>query len=151
MCIFLFLPSERLTKPHQVFPSWSNIKEGALEKHCRKMYRKFHAFPTLLWNHSTALTIFVVLSPRNSMLTSYRTIPSLSDDRKKTENDCGKILVTEPFLLFPQRFSILLSLLFSFFNSIYLTSGWFNATLTAKVISWRSVTHMCFLAFSHQY
>ena len=28
---------------------------------------------------------------------------------------------------------------------------WLNATLTAKVISWRSVTHMCFLAFSHQY
>ena len=27
----------------------------------------------------------------------------------------------------------------------------FKATLTAKVISWRSVTHMCFLAFSHQY
>ena len=27
----------------------------------------------------------------------------------------------------------------------------FNATLTAKVISWWSVTHMCFLAFSHQY
>ena len=27
----------------------------------------------------------------------------------------------------------------------------FNATLTAKVISWRSVMHMCFLAFSHQY
>ena len=27
----------------------------------------------------------------------------------------------------------------------------FNATLTAKVISWRSVTHMCFLAFSHKY
>ena len=26
-----------------------------------------------------------------------------------------------------------------------------NATLTAKVISWRLVTHMCFLAFSHQY
>ena len=26
-----------------------------------------------------------------------------------------------------------------------------NATLTAKVISWWSVTHMCFLAFSHQY
>ena len=26
----------------------------------------------------------------------------------------------------------------------------FNATLTAKVISWRSVTHMCFLAFLHQ-
>ena len=34
--------------------------------------------------------------------------------------------------------------------------GWllvlgFNATLTAKVISWRSVTQLCFLAFSHQY
>ena len=34
--------------------------------------------------------------------------------------------------------------------------GWlvvlgFNATLPAKVISWRSVTHMRFLAFSHQY
>ena len=27
----------------------------------------------------------------------------------------------------------------------------FNATLTAEVISWRLVTHMCFLAFSHQY
>ena len=27
----------------------------------------------------------------------------------------------------------------------------FNATLTAKVISWRSVTHVCFLAFLHQY
>ena len=27
----------------------------------------------------------------------------------------------------------------------------FNATLTAKVISWRSVRHMCFLAFSLQY
>ena len=34
--------------------------------------------------------------------------------------------------------------------------GWlvvleFNATLTAKVISWQSVMHMYFLAFSHQY
>ena len=27
----------------------------------------------------------------------------------------------------------------------------FNATLTAKVMSWRSVMHMCFLAFSHRY
>ena len=27
----------------------------------------------------------------------------------------------------------------------------FNAILTAQVISWRSVTNMCFLAFSHQY
>ena len=34
--------------------------------------------------------------------------------------------------------------------------GWlvvlgFNATLTAKIISWQSVTHMCFLAFLHQH
>ena len=39
-------------------------------------------------------------------------------------------------------------------NAIIL-DGWlvvwvFNATLTAEVTSWRSVTHMCFLAFSHQ-
>ena len=39
----------------------------------------------------------------------------------------------------------------------FLWEGWllvvlgFNATLTAKVISWRSMTHMCFLAFSCQY
>ena len=37
---------------------------------------------------------------------------------------------------------------------LFKTAKWlvvlgFNATLTAKVISWRSVTHMCFLAFSH--
>ena len=40
-------------------------------------------------------------------------------------------------------------------DSVY-WNGWLvvlglNATLTAKVISWRSVTLMCFLAFSHQY
>ena len=40
---------------------------------------------------------------------------------------------------------------------VLLKIGWllvlsvFSATLTVKVISWRSVTHMCFLAFSHQY
>ena len=34
---------------------------------------------------------------------------------------------------------------------IVLVVLWSNATLTAEVISWRSVTHMCFLAFSHQY
>ena len=28
---------------------------------------------------------------------------------------------------------------------------WFNATLRTKVISWRLVTHMCFLAFLHKY
>ena len=36
---------------------------------------------------------------------------------------------------------------------VILSMGWFvvwgfNATFTAKVISWRSVTHVCFLAFS---
>ena len=41
-------------------------------------------------------------------------------------------------------------------GSITNSHGWlvvlgFNATFTAKVISWQSVTHMCFLAFSHQY
>ena len=48
--------------------------------------------------------------------------------------------------------------LFKFITELFLHlgNGWlvvfgFNATLTAKVMSWRSVTHMCFLAFSHQY
>ena len=36
-------------------------------------------------------------------------------------------------------------------NKLWLVVLGFNATLTAKVISWQSVTHMCFLAFSHQY
>ena len=37
------------------------------------------------------------------------------------------------------------------FSANWLVVLRFNATLTAKVISWRSVTHMCFLVFSHQY
>ena len=36
------------------------------------------------------------------------------------------------------------------YHSVLVVLG-FNATLTAKVISWRSMTHMCFLAFSHKY
>ena len=37
-------------------------------------------------------------------------------------------------------------------NLLWLVVYWgFNATLTAKVISWQSVMHVCFLAFSHQY
>ena len=36
-------------------------------------------------------------------------------------------------------------------NSIYMI-GWLVVLgFNAKVLSWRSVTHMCFLAFSHQY
>ena len=41
-------------------------------------------------------------------------------------------------------------------NLDFASYGWlvvsgFNAALTAEVVSWRSVTHMCFLTFSHQY
>ena len=39
----------------------------------------------------------------------------------------------------------------SFFEFGCLVILRFNATLTAKVISWQSVTLMCFLDFSHQY
>ena len=42
------------------------------------------------------------------------------------------------------------------YNDHWYIDGWlvvlgFNPTVTAMVISWRSVTHMCFLAFLHQY
>ena len=52
-------------------------------------------------------------------------------------------------------FFIELVVALSLTNATKTLVGWliilgFNATLTAKVISWRSVTHMCFLAFSHQ-
>ena len=40
---------------------------------------------------------------------------------------------------------------FSYLQVAWLVVLGFNAPLTAMVISWRSVTHMCFLAFSHQY
>ena len=43
------------------------------------------------------------------------------------------------------------SLSIHIFDLVVLVVLGFNATLTAKVISWRLVTHMCFLAFSHQY
>ena len=36
------------------------------------------------------------------------------------------------------------------FNDLKKEFGWFNPTFTAKV-TWRSVMHMCFLAFWHQY
>ena len=44
----------------------------------------------------------------------------------------------------------LLILLFLAWGGGLLVVLQFNATLTAKIISWRSVTHMCFLGFSHQ-
>ena len=46
---------------------------------------------------------------------------------------------------FPFRFA------YFFYRYGWLVVLRFNAALTAKVISWRSVTGMCFLAFSHQY
>ena len=60
----------------------------------------------------------------------------------------------QQFLLFPQCFQKL-----SFVDVskwVSMEKGWlvvmgFNTTLIAEVISWQSVTHMCFLAFSHQY
>ena len=73
------------------------------------------------------------------------------------------LLFPKCVLPFPKEISILqqhnISLSANAFNldlSKMLTFGWlvvfgFNATLTAKVILWRSLTHMCFLAFSPQY
>ena len=43
----------------------------------------------------------------------------------------------------------ILNLCFQLKNWLLVVLG-FNASLTAKVISWRSITHMCFLAFLHQ-
>ena len=86
----------------------------------------------------------------------------------KTHWEKEKLLLRSDFF-FPTMLSILLENASSFSsiskllsaNSVWILVGWFNATLTAKVIfnatltakviSWRSVTHICFLAFSHQY
>ena len=58
----------------------------------------------------------------------------------------GKKLFTS--ILFPIHINFIpKTLLFSWLVG----SIEFNATLTAKVISWWLVMHMCFLAFSHQY
>ena len=102
-----------------------------------------------------------------------------SPDGLKTVWEKEKLLVTQ-FLLFLQVFNRLVLLtcknqgLFGKWLTLSQTSpdfdvsavqvfwkhygrkSWlivlgFNTTLTAKVISWRSVTHLCFLAFSHQY
>ena len=53
----------------------------------------------------------------------------------------------------PQQLLADILLLITWYRFGVTCTGWllvvlgFNATLTAKVISWRSVTHMCFLAF----
>ena len=47
-------------------------------------------------------------------------------------------------------FFLLISVMFCD-DCIWLVVLGFNATLTAKFISWRSVMHMCFLAFLHQF
>ena len=60
----------------------------------------------------------------------------------------GEIARNEQFLRFPQCFQK--AFLQTYVKTrVCLGKGY--ATLTAKVISWRSVTHICFLAFSHQY
>ena len=91
----------------------------------------------------------------------------------RVENIAGKeeIARYEQFLLFPQCFQKVCVFVFEALNEylwskglnrIFPTSdiqkwflvGWlywgFNGSFTAKVISRRSVTHMCFLAFLHQ-
>ena len=60
----------------------------------------------------------------------------------------GEIARYEQFLLFPQCFQ---KFCFPGASKGVIAWEWVNATLTAEVTSWRSVTHMCFLAFSHQY
>ena len=60
----------------------------------------------------------------------------------------GSMLVSYLFVL--MLYYIYLSVSYSKVVGWLVILG-FKATLTAKVISWRSVTHMCFLAFSHQY
>ena len=67
---------------------------------------------------------------------------------KNTEGK-GEIAHYEQFVLFPQRFQK------THKNKGLFGKGWlvvlgFNTTLTAEVISWRSVTHMCLMSFSHQ-
>ena len=65
---------------------------------------------------------------------------------------CGGIETIEHFFFECNNYDAIRTALCNVISSF----GWsvvlgFNATLIAKVILWRSVTHMCFLAFSHQY
>ena len=65
---------------------------------------------------------------------------------KRVENTVGKgeIARYEQFLLFPQCFQ---KACFPRTSKGAIVWEW----VKTKVISWRSVTYMCFLAFSHQY
>ena len=70
-------------------------------------------------------------------------------DRAENTVGKGENSGNQHFLLFPQFFPKPSSL--GSLNYWLLAVLRFNATLTAKVVSWQSVTHMFFLAFSHQY
>ena len=92
----------------------------------------------------------------------YHTISPYNEQEKKKpfENIVrkGENAGNQHFLLFPPRFLpipkricvLKLHLLCRLqMLSIWLVVSGFNATFTATVISWRLVTHMSFLAFSH--
>ena len=62
------------------------------------------------------------------------------------------------FLFWGLPAAIIVLGLFSFNHTVQSFNGFgwlvalgFNTILTARAISWWSVMHMCFLAFSHQY
>ena len=112
----------------------------------------------------------------NTFLTHSHTMTSFDTPppgNKPFESTVGKVVIArdQQFLLFPQCFQksftgntlkpgFVWERLISVNDPHQMTCnpfiGWlvvlgFNATLAAKVISWRMVTYMCFLAFSHQY
>ena len=66
----------------------------------------------------------------------------------------GELLITSNFSFSHRFFARLLLRTHKnqgLFGKGFLVVLEFNATSTAKVIPWQSVTHTCFLAFSHQY
>ena len=75
-------------------------------------------------------------------LNSYHTISAFHDPKKKALWKHGRKWRNQHFLLFPLCF-----LLIQKQNSVFeLVVLGFNATLTAKVISWQSVTHVSWLS-----
>ena len=87
---------------------------------------------------------------------------TLADDKINENEKLKFVLGMAQNILGKEK--ILVSGIFSYFQNVFkkflpqgrCKLGWlvvlrFHATLTAKVISWRSVMHMYFLAFSHQY